>query len=242
MTDIPAAQARLNPILGDYFYFTMSLIVASTVVFGFSHTVSGNLFHPSSPRPFILYVHAALFTSWLALFVVQTGLVRSGQTRSHMRLGVAGAVLAAAMFVVGIATAIAMRKFRVTHDAGEIPAFLSIPFNDVTVFAGFVATALYWRNRDSEFHRRFMLMASCVLTGAGFARFPGVIGTHVAYAYACADLLIVLAVLRDMIVIKRIHPAYLYGLPVSIAGHVLADYLWSYPPPFWQAMTAALVR
>ena len=55
----------------------MTLLITGIVVYGFSHTVDQNLFHPAVPRPFILYVHAAVFSGWLVLFVLQSSLVRS---------------------------------------------------------------------------------------------------------------------------------------------------------------------
>ena len=52
------------------FYFILSLIIAGVIAAGFSRTVSPRLIHPPSPRPVILYVHAALFTGWIILFMI----------------------------------------------------------------------------------------------------------------------------------------------------------------------------
>ena len=43
-----------NGLMERYFYFSMSLLVAAIVVWGFSHSINDNLFHPAVPRPFIL--------------------------------------------------------------------------------------------------------------------------------------------------------------------------------------------
>lgn len=56
--------------------------------------------------PFSVHLHAAVFTSWLVLFVVQTSLVRHGRVDPHRQLGAAGAVLAATMLIVGLALTI----------------------------------------------------------------------------------------------------------------------------------------
>ena len=45
----------------QYFYFFMSLLIAATVVYGFSHTIDHNLIHPSPLPPFVLYIHAIMF-------------------------------------------------------------------------------------------------------------------------------------------------------------------------------------
>jgi hypothetical protein len=45
--------------------------------------------------------------------------------------------------------------------------------------------------------------------------------------------LIATGVVRDLVVDKRIHPVYLYGLPAMIAGQVaVASFRWS---PWWMA-------
>jgi hypothetical protein len=48
-------------------------------------------------------LHGALFTAWIVLLVVQTAVVTGRRTDIHRTLGIAGAVLAAIMFVVGVA-------------------------------------------------------------------------------------------------------------------------------------------
>ena len=45
----------------------------------------------------LVHVHAALFTAWVLLFVVQTAFIAQRRITLHRKLGIAGAVLAAAM-------------------------------------------------------------------------------------------------------------------------------------------------
>jgi len=65
-----------NGILHQYFYFSMSLLVAAIVVAGFKRTVNENLFHPAVPRSFILWIHAAAFAGWVIFFICQSMLAR----------------------------------------------------------------------------------------------------------------------------------------------------------------------
>jgi hypothetical protein len=55
---IGSAPTRRVGLLQNYFYFSMSLLIAAPVVYGFSHTVNGNLIRPTTAGPFILYLHA----------------------------------------------------------------------------------------------------------------------------------------------------------------------------------------
>src|SRR5262245_7208786 len=116
MAEVQATAAALRPRATGAppwdrsFYVAMALLIALVVAFGFSFTVGQNLLHPPSPRPGILYVHAALFTGWLAFLIAQTALVRSRNVRLHRRLGWFGLAMGVAIPVVGVATTIAMGR------------------------------------------------------------------------------------------------------------------------------------
>jgi hypothetical protein len=220
------------------FYFFMSILIAGLVIYGFSLTIGNNLIHPSVPRPRILYLHAATFFAWVVLFVAQTALIQTRHVRWHRRLGVAGLGLGAIMPLIGIATSLAMAKFNILH-GGRGPerpaAFLAIPFNDMIAFSVAFALAIRWR-RKPEFHRRLMLVASCTLTAAAFARFPFITITELRW-YGGVDLLILLGVLHDLVVVKKIHAVYVYGVPLIVVGQVVAMTLFLQRTPAWMTLT-----
>src|SRR5258707_9447137 len=108
-----AKTTGLGNVLERSFYFWMSLLIAAVVVYGFSFTVNPNLFHPPSPRPAILYVHAVLFTGWLAFLTLQSALVRTRNVKVHRTLGWFGLALGATMPLVGVATAIVMTRMHI---------------------------------------------------------------------------------------------------------------------------------
>jgi uncharacterized membrane protein YozB (DUF420 family) len=231
---VPVSAAVFN----RPFYFFMSILIAGLVIYGFSLTIGNNLFHPSVPRPRILYLHAATFFAWVVLFVTQTAFIQSRHVRWHRRLGVTGLGLGAIMPLIGIATSLAMAKFNTLH-GGRGPerpaAFLAIPFNDMIAFSIAFALAIRWR-RKPEFHRRLMLVASCTLTAAAFARFPFITITEIRW-YGGVDLLILLGVLHDIVVVKKIHAVYVYGVPLIVFGQVVAMTLFLQRPPAWMTLT-----
>ena len=104
-----AAQSTRSPA-GSYIYLTLALVIAFVVAIGFGRTLNASLIHPASPRPSILYAHAAMFTAWVILFVSQSALVRARRVASHRRLGVVAIVLGCLMPVVGVATALTMTR------------------------------------------------------------------------------------------------------------------------------------
>lgn len=227
-------------LLENYFYFLMTLLIFGVVVYGFSRTVGQNLIHPAVPRPFILYVHAAVFSGWLVLFVLQSTLVRTHRVRWHRRVGWFGAGVGALIPVLGVSTAITMGRFNTfqLHQAGA-DAFLIVPLWDMVNFTAAFALAVYWRKK-SEFHRRLILIACCALTAASFGRFPPNILPRIVF-YAGVDLLILLGVARDLIVNRRIHQVYRYALPAIIVGQIVVMYIATAKPAAWIRIAQAML-
>jgi hypothetical protein len=99
--------------------------------------------------------------------------------------------------------------------------------------------AFYWRTKP-EFHRRLILMASCALTAAAFGRFP-IAAIRDVWFYAGVDSLILLGVVRDLMVNKRIHPVYLYGLPLLMLGQLTIMYTSLHSLPVWMRIAHAIL-
>jgi hypothetical protein len=93
---------------------------------------------------------------------------------------------------------------------------LAIPFFDMVAFSVSFALAVYWRTRP-EFHRRLRLIATCSLTAAAFGRFPNALMPR-HWFYAGVDALILLGLVRDLLVMKRPHSVYIYGMPLMMVG------------------------
>lgn len=235
-------------LLDKYFYFFMGLLVAAVVVYGFSHTVDQNLIHAAVRRPLILYLHAAIFFGWLLFYIFQSLLVRMHNVRLHRKIGWFGVGLGVAIFLLGMSTAIVMTRFQMfqLHATEDAVTDLIGPFLDMTCFTIPFALAIYWRNKP-EFHRRLLLLATCALTAAAFSRFPPrmlpVLPQMLEFAwyYAGVDLLILMGVVRDVILDRRIHRVYLYGLPAFIAGQTVLVVLYQYDWPLCVKITHAVV-
>jgi hypothetical protein len=225
--------------LNNYFYFFMSLLIAAVVVYGFSHTVDKNLFHPAATPPTVLYLHAVVFTGWLVFLIFQSALVRTHNVRLHRQTGWFGAALGVSIPLVGASTAIAMARFHIRQGATDAEGFLIVPLFDLVAFSIPFALAIYWRKKP-EFHRRLILIASCALTAAGFGRFPAFL-LPPPFFYAGVDVLILLGVVRDLIVNRRIHSVYLYGLPAFAFGQVIVTYTFTHNSPWWLKIAHAIV-
>jgi hypothetical protein len=225
--------------LSRYFYFSMSLVLAGLVVWGFSRTVDANLFHAKPPRPLLLWVHGAAFSTWIIFFIVQSGLVRVRKVSVHRTLGWFGVGLASLMVVLGFTIAVIMARFdTVVLQQKDADAFLSIPFFDMIAFGVLMALAIYWRKKP-DYHRRLIFIASCELMDAAVGRFDFIFNHNLFYP--TLDLLILAGMARDLIVDGRINKVYLYALPVMAVGQALAIYMWRGNPGWWQGITHAIL-
>jgi FtsH-binding integral membrane protein len=231
--------APAKRFLNRYFYFSMSLLLAALVTWGFSRTVNDNLFHAAPPRPFLLWIHGATFSGWMVFFIAQSILVRVHRVNWHRFLGWFGVVLATAMVPLGIAIAIIMARFDAVqlHQSGT-DAFLAIPFYGIIAFGVIIAVAIFLRKKP-EFHRRLTFIATCGLMDAPLDRFDFLFYHNLSFL--CVDLLIALGVVRDLVVDRSVHKVYRWALPVLIVGQSLAMYLWRSDPSWWGTTTHAIL-
>jgi hypothetical protein len=84
-----------------------------------------------------------------------------------------------------------------------------------------------------------MLIASCGLTDAAWARFPQM---ALAWAPAGVDALVLLGIVRDLIVDRRIHKVYLYAFPLLIVLHIFCMQTYLHASPWWVRVGNALLR
>jgi hypothetical protein len=199
------------------FYGSMAMAMALTVFAGFAPTYYLRSAFGSPPTVTgattlspLAQVHGALFTAWVILFVVQTALVAAHRTRMHQRLGIAGAVLAAAMVAVGAATAVAAAARGAAAPGVDALTFLAIPLFDMLVFATLVSLAL-WNRRRREAHKRLMLLAYISLIAAAVARLPGVLPYGPLAFFGLAFGFLFAAAIYDVVSRGRLHQAYLWG-------------------------------
>lgn len=225
--------------LSRYFYLCMSLVLAALVIWGFSRTVNAHLFHANPPRPLLLWIHGAAFSTWVVFFIAQSALVRARKVSVHRWLGWFGAGLAAVMVVLGLTIAVVMTRFdSVVLQQKGVEAFLSIPFVDMISFGSCIAMAIYWRKKP-EYHRRLIFIASCQLMDAAIGRSDFMFNHNLFYP--ALDCLIALGMVRDWVVDKSVHKVYLYALPSLILVQSLAIYAWRINPNWWQGITQAIM-
>jgi hypothetical protein len=219
------------------FYVGMATAIAILVFAGFSRTYFLKSYFGSPDLSLLLHIHGVVFTTWVLFLLAQTTLVATGRTYVHRRMGVAGAVLAVLLVVVGSLTAI----LRVKSGSTPVPgvsglSFLAIPLFDMLLFAIMVGAALYFRRR-LEAHKRLMLLATITLLGAPIARFHW--GGPLTF-FALSDLFIVAMLAYDVFTRRKVHPATLWGGLLIVASQPLR--LMISETPAWLAFAGWLTQ
>ncbi len=227
------------------FYSGMAIAMALAVFVGFARTYylssyfGTNATLSGGPFSTVVRLHAALFTAWVLLFLVQTSLVATHRVAVHRRLGVAVAVWAALMIVAGTAIALATARRGGAPPGVDPLQFLVIPLGDMAVFSVLVTAAL-WLRRNKEAHKRLMLLAYLALLVAAVARIPGVLPLGPLWFFGLTFVpALVVAMSYDLVTRGRVHPAYLWGGALLITSVPLR--LMISTTQAWHRLAEALV-
>ena len=220
----PGAAPQIGGAYDRLFYSGMAVALALTVFAGFAKTFYlRSLFGSpvtATGATFLTpltQLHGALFSTWVLLFIVQTTLIANHRVALHRRMGIAGGVVAAAMVIVGTATAIKAAARGAAPPGIDRSAFLAIPLGDMAVFSILVVAALRLR-RNKEAHKRLMLLAYISIVVAAVARLPGVLPLGPLGFFGFTFIFLVIALLYDLATRRRVHPAYLWGGGLLVAS------------------------
>jgi uncharacterized membrane protein len=213
---------------------------------GFVPEIVQHVAQHKPPFPLIVHVHAVVFLGWLVLLTAQVVLIRRRRADLHRKLGIAAMMLAAAMVVVGPATAFYMQRYHWGTPDSD-PPFLAIQLTDVVAFAG-LASAAFALRADSPAHKRLILLATLYISDAGFARLfggsvHGLLGNGFwplfATLYLANDVLILGMGGYDLFTRKRLHPAYIAALAWIFALQTTAVFLDH--SPAWKPAALRLI-
>ncbi len=233
----PTAPPRRND---RSFYTVMAAAIVLTVFIGFAPSFYLRGMFEAKPLSPLLILHGILFTSWILLFLVQVRLVAAQRTDIHRKLGVAAAMLAVVMPVVGAVAAITSAKNGFTPTNGPPPlVFLMIPLADMILFSTLTALGLYFRRRN-DIHKRLMLLATLAILTPAIARVWFIKPLGIPAFLLLTDLFIVSSIVADRVRNGRFHPAFVWGGLCIIVSQPLRILFAG--TPAWHAVAAWLTR
>ncbi len=220
---VPAQNAE------ERFFFKLACAIGLVLLAGFAFQLAAG--RSSFAVPLVYHLHAAVFFSWLALFVTQSFLVSSGNVALHRRLGWLSALWVPVMVV--LALTITFTSLRRTggpffFDANE---FLFGNITGVVAFAGMVFAAVRMRRR-TDWHRRLMVGAMAAITGPGWGRLlptPLFIPYGWEISNAIGMTFVAAGMIRDKRVNGAVHPAWWIALAVGL-GWILVGEVLAYTP------------
>ncbi|HTJ31198.1 MAG TPA: hypothetical protein VL346_11890 [Acidobacteriaceae bacterium] len=219
----PATRVRplyrpVNRGLERGFFAFMAVLLCAVVFIGFAPTYfRAGVIHAPLPSP-ILHYHGAVFTLWMALFVVQTALISARRVAWHRSFGIVAFCLPPIMIVLGVLAALdaLARGVRI----GPLDPFvsLSIPLIGIVWFTVLIYQAWSTRRRPDA-HKRLVLLATIALCDAALGRFPwDRIGlAPAAGAVVGLAILIVPVVIYDLVALHRVHRTTMWAAPITLA-------------------------
>ena len=166
------ATMAISPTRAEakYFYVWMAAACALLAFGGFAPTYWLQLPAGTFVGSPLVHVHALLFSAWPLFLLSQTFLAANGRLNQHRAWGLLGISLATALLIIGTATAIETMNHGLAAGYGDRSrAFLILPLSTIMLFAGFFIAAIV-NIRNSDAHKRLMLLATFSLLGAAMAR------------------------------------------------------------------------
>lgn len=214
MSEISAAggQSQVGEA-GNRFYLYLSLWMWGLAIVGFGPGYVSALVEGVWIRSVPVHVHAVVYVGWLALFTYQVSLPAAGQVARHRRLGAILAGYAGLMIVVGLIVTFSRFADRVVAgELAEAQFSLIHPLSDMVIFPVLFGLALYFR-KSAETHKRLMVVATTFLLIAAVGRmsFLGTPPATLVYDLVWLSP-IWLAMIRDAVVLRIVHPAYAVSL------------------------------
>jgi len=204
------------------FYTRMALLLVFVVLLGFAPSFYLRGVVPSYPRPNPtltpwVVLHGLVFTTWMALLIVQTQLIAARKHAVHMTLGKAGMLFAVLMIPVMYLTAV-WQVSRANQPPFTDPlTWTVVPLATILPFALLVWNG-WEKRRDAPWHKRLMLCAAIlVVMGPSLSRLPiappSVTGFTIQMMLGF--LLFVPLIVRDRRTLGHVHPATKVGISMA---------------------------
>ena len=222
------------------FFAAAAFVIAAATFVGFAPSYYLAPMYGAKPLSTLLHVHGVVFTAWIVLYVVQTGLISARRTDIHRIVGPVTVALAVAMVPLGIATAIITKQAAAAHHAPPQGPPLVFPLGAILTFAILVGAGVAMRKRPA-WHKRLMLLGTAAILTTPLARITRF--THIGLTPALGgmiltDLLLVALASYDMRSRGRLHPATRWGGGVFLATQALRIALNM--TPAWQLFAKSI--
>lgn len=224
----------------DLFFPLISLLLMAIILKGFGPsfffrdgTSTSGGFGPEG-LPIYLIIHGVVMSTWMALLVIQTGLVQTKNTKAHMTLGWFGLAVALLVIPTGI---MAMNGFGPRLLALGVPPpvlreGLSLLFwidvFSLILFPSLIAAAIYYR-KNSAWHKRLILFAAFTILTPALGRMTAQLAPTHSFGeinwplnWVIFSFIMLTVPLYDFRLQKNVHKATIIGFTAVAIGMLLA--------------------
>jgi hypothetical protein len=194
------------------FYPILAVVLAALVFVGFSRSYYLRPLFDRPPLNLLLHLHGLAYTAWMALFFVQVRLIAAHRVRLHMKLGIAGAALAAVILVITYLTALqGGRGDKILIGLAPLE-FMALPMVANAIFGVLVAAAIAKR-ATPDYHKRLMVLATISIIGPALGRLSQMIfgPSSLAFTMSVTAVLLGWGIVNDYRKYHLFHPVYFVG-------------------------------
>jgi hypothetical protein len=208
------------------FYPWIAIALSLVVILGFSRTYYFRFLSDLPPMTLLVHAHGLIFTAWLALFIAQTRLIAAHRVDLHMKLGIAGVVLAVILFVHGIWTVVvgaAVPRVRITGLTNAQHTLVGL--TSIGLFAVFIALGVATRRRG-KVHKRYMVLAMIAILSPATARLMTALELQAIrdfFVPGVAAAFVIACLVHDWRRYRVVHPVYVIG-----GAAIVLSWPWRY--------------
>ena len=224
------------------FFLTMGIVGLVAIFIGFSKPFIIPVAQQTFEAPLSIYVHALFSLAWVVLFTLQALFIHKKLFKLHIKLGIAGILIAS----VASFSLIPVAKFIIERDLklglGETAYSNSVGLLTTGImFLTLVIFGLYYR-KTSPTHKRLLLLATIVLLWPAWFRFrhffPSIPRPDIWFGLILSDSLIIIAWIWDKIENNRIHPSLFYPGILIISEQTMEVFM--YDSDVWRQIGKAI--
>ena len=213
------------------FHAGMAWLLVVVAVAGFMPR-SLAIIHGTMPMPpLVVHLHAAVMATWVTLLAAQATLALTGRMDLHRKLGLASLVLGPLVMIMLVAITIARQNAAAgTPAAAIVNNILLVQIRAAVLFPIFFVWGMQTRRTDPQMHKRLMLLATFMLLDAAIARMTWLPYNQFPRDYLAIHLylllLLVPALTYDLIRMRRIHRAWVWGMVLLLPWVVATQFAW----------------
>ncbi len=220
------------------YFFVISIIGVLAAFIGFAKTFFFPLSQGNFKAPWVVHVHGAFAFAWIILFFVQNFLIHKKNYRLHKRLGIAGIVIAAGVFItlffVGLFSV--EKQFADGIEASDYNDMPGIITGAILFFA-LVCAGISNRKR-AAYHKRYLLLATIQMLWPAWFRFrhyfPGIPNPEYWFGLVLPYSLIVFAWMWEYFKYGKVHPVLKWVGVFIIVEQTLEQLVYGSPP--WRVL------